>query len=518
MLGLSQRGARRTPSSSPRIVRRRLPRFALLFALVALFVWVMYTPAPASLPEEAEPSPTPLRIPIEVEEELEAFVAPALPPQVASSSPARVDDDPCVPLDEPTHIERPALGSIVEARHDELLARMRTQSDISTSLRDGLSALFRSSDPEPALAQIADAPDRVTHGFDHAAAAALHVAMVALHEERFTVAMRWTRRASTLARHDPAGPVLEAIIALRTDDHHSAREALREAFARDPEEPAVAWALAMRLSHTDELELALRAFDAYLLAFPDDISARRSRTLTERRAAAIAGSARLARRGIVLRAHPSLDTTSADATLTIVDEALTEAARWTGTTRAPELLLIVYRDRDTIRAATCSPSWSGALFDGVIHVDVETLTRSESRRREVLRHESLHAQLHAREGGRRHVAPYWLEEGLAQRFAGEESPAHHRTWAMMARERTWIPLASIAGAFTEIDDNHDARFAYHQSLAMVRYLEAHHGTRAIANAVAAIDRGVPPDALLGVVAPELDGPTLLAFLAQLTPE
>jgi hypothetical protein len=506
------------------IVWRYLPRLALLFALVALLVWVMYTPAPvppASLSEESEPSPTPLPMPIEVEEELEeleAFVAPPLPPQAVSPSPARADDDPCAPLDEPTHIERPALGSIVEARHGELLARVRTQDDASASLRDGFSALFRTSDPEPALAQIASAPDRVVQGFDHAAAAALHVAMVALHEERFTVAMRWARRASTLARHDPAGPVLEAIIALRSDDHHSAGEALREAFAREPEEPAIAWALAMRLSRTDELELALRAFDAYLLAFPSDLGARRQRTLTERRAAAIAGSTRLARRGIVLRAHPSLDATSADGALTIIDEALTEAARWTGTTRAPELLVIVHRNRDAMRAATCSPSWSGALFDGVVHVDAETIARSGARRRDVLRHESLHAQLHARPGGSRHAAPYWLEEGMAQRFTGEESAAHHRSWAMMVREQTWIPLASIAGAFTEIDDSRDAGLAYHQSLAMVRYLEARHGARAIADAVAAIDRGVHPDELLGVVAPELDGRALLAFLAQLSPE
>jgi hypothetical protein len=46
---------------------------------------------------------------------------------------------------------------------------------------------------------------------------------------------------------------------------------------------------------------------------------------------------------------------------------------------------------------------------------------------------------------------------------------------------------------------------------MVRYREATRGERAVAEIVAAADRGVPPAGLLGVIAPELDGARLLAF-------
>ena len=151
------------------------------------------------------------------------------------------------------------------------------------------------------------------------------------------------------------------------------------------------------------------------------------------------------------------------------------------------------------------------MFDGVLHTDRETLAH-ETAARGTLRHEALHAQLHAE---RRTVLPYWLDEGLAQRFAGEEGADHHRSWAMLVRGGMIIPFESVEGPFVEIGDPRDARLAYHQSLAIVRYLEATHGARAIPDAIARADRGVAPDALLREIAPELDRARFLAFLAQL---
>ncbi|UJR82694.1 hypothetical protein [Sandaracinus amylolyticus] len=449
------------------------------------------TVAPPPPPSEPPPMPT-----------------PRARPRVVEGA-----DDPCAPDEEVEAFARPSITQVLEARQSELAARARASAGASAALREGLDRLARGGDVEGAITMIANAPDRLVTGFDHAAAAALHVGIGALSEGRLRDAERWARRASSLSREDPAGPVLEALVALRDDDEARAKDALREAFSRDAEDPAIAWALATRTARSEDVELAMRALEVYLAEYPEDVRARRIRARARQLAIVLRGTTRRVRRGVVLRAPSDLDAAVIDRALATVDDALGEAARWTRTTRATELLVVVHHDATAMRAATCAPTWSGALFDGSLHVDAETLRGPEARARIALRHESLHAQLHARPGGGRR-APYWLDEGMAQRFSGEESPDHHRSWAMMVRSRMWIPMDSIAGSFLEIDDPSDARLAYHQSLAMVRYLESTRGERAIGDAIAEIDRGTSPEELLARLAPELDGARLLAFLAE----
>lgn len=501
--------------ANDRSVRARAGGIAIVLAVLAVLAMVIAR-APResapSAPSAAVPPPAPIVRASVPELEAEPIApAPSPVPPPGSSAPPRAlaSDDPCAPDHDDAPVSRPSMVAVLDARQGELAARFAALGPgASSELREGLRATAAREDPERAIALLTVAPDRAAHGFDHASAAALYVALTAMNEGRAADARRWAARATALDRSDPAGPVLASILADQAADRAASTDALVEAFARDPEDPAIAWQLAMRLARGDSVAPALRALDAYLEWIPEDAAARRMRGRLARRAEAIEGTVSRARRGIVVRAA---DVADADRVLAIVDEALTDAARWTATARPSELLVIVHRDRDSMRRATCAPSWSGAMFDGVLHTDRETLAH-DTVARGTLRHESLHAQLHAE---RRTVLPYWLDEGLAQRFAGEEGPDHHRSWAMLVRGGMIIPFESVEGPFVEIDDPRDARLAYHQSLAIVRYLEARHGAGAIPDAIARADRGVAPEALLGAIAPELDRARFLAFLAEL---
>jgi hypothetical protein len=180
--------------------------------------------------------------------------------------------------------------------------------------------------------------------------------------------------------------------------------------------------------------------------------------------------------------------------------------------------------------AMCGQSWMAAASDGVLHVESELFssTADPQVRTLVLRHETLHAALHDRP----RAVPYWADEGIAQYFApGVDGPPAEALGARLldrraeddlarlVRDRTYVPLASLDGAFLDIDDPDDARLAYHQSLAMIGWLVTVRGERGIAELVARLEAqptNAPrdPAAILGEVAERrFDGEVLLDYLA-----
>ena len=134
--------------------------------------------------------------------------------------------------------------------------------------------------------------------------------------------------------------------------------------------------------------------------------------------------------------------------------------------------------------------------------------------------------------------PYWADEGLAQYFAPAVAGGAtdlratdllgarlvdrraEDDLARLVRDHTYVPLASLDGAFLDIDDPDDARVAYHQSLAMIGWLVSQRGERALAELIARLDAHPPgaprdPALILGEVAGRpFDGEVLLAYLAS----
>lgn len=439
---------------------------------------------------------------------------------LASTRAGSSEIDPCA---EPERIERhDRLDELVNARLSELRDRARLVLDDETTsegLRAALRAvLVRGETSLGAIEPAVAAPDRMADGFDLASNLLLTVA-VRLEGSDPRAAELAIDRAMRVAPRDAVPHVLRAIHRIRARDLVGFRESLGAAFDRDREEPAIAIELAYALSRTAELAAVLDALDAYLAIYPNDPEASHLRARMLRRRDGVGVGARTrAARGVTVIFPSDLRESDALTVLDVVNESLDEAARVLSVPRREELAVLVHRDHEAMLRAMCGQSWTAAAYDGVLHVDRSLLDpheTSDAMRRGVLRHETLHAALHDRPRD----VPYWMDEGIAQHFAGLEDPSVATDLARLVRDRTYVPLASLDGAFLDIDDPADARLAYHQSLAMIEWLIAQRGERGIAELVAAMDAlgpGAPrdPATILGDVARRrFDGDVLLAFLA-----
>lgn len=286
----------------------------------------------------------------------------------------------------------------------------------------------------------------------------------------------------------------------------AAADALRRAAQLVPREPTIALALGRRLASTPDLGGARDALAIYLAARPGDRDAAR---LAARLGTAIEiqdGYGRRDRRGVTVLASRDVD---AESLLALVDTSLDDASRLLGVPRRGSLTVVVYPSRSELLAVSCVPPWSIGLYDGTLRLVADVMTTPDARWR-LVRHESLHAAL-AVAAPR---APTWLHEGSAQYFAGELTPGHRHSYRLMARDRTYIPFASIEGSFLGFDASDDAGLAYHQSRAMIDALVERRGERVIADAVAYLRGAEATSGLVEAIGGGFRGDDLLAYLAR----
>jgi len=145
----------------------------------------------------------------------------------------------------------------------------------------------------------------------------------------------------------------------------------------------------------------------------------------------------------------------------LVAGALEEAAQLTGTERRAELTVVIYPTVDAFRTGAKAPTWAAGLYDGAVRLPPEP--RAElGVALSTLRHEVMHAQLHAAVG----CMPVWLNEGAAMYFAG---PPPAREWLELLRARPPLELAFLEAP--ALDEHAASRVdrIYAQSLAMVLF-------------------------------------------------
>lgn len=410
-------------------------------------------------------------------------------------------------------VPRPNLSNLLAVRAAVLMEQVRHtyhQEIGSPQLRRALAALF-SGHEEAAIAALAMAPDRIQNGFDYAANAALVLGTQALTQGALAQATRYRELAAGLSPRDPLVHVLGALLAEKDHSPIKVEAALRRAHKLAPNEPAVALTLGQHLAETAELDDAIRALSVYLNDAPIDrpIGQLRERLRTQRQLHQ--GLRRFSHAGVTLLWPESkLDEAQASAILEELVDTLGEAATLLEQQRREALLVVIYRERSELLASTCVPQWTDGVFDGVLRLHAASVTDAQ-RRRSILRHEVLHAQL-------RSVpihAPHWFHEGVAQYFAEEEGPSHLASYRLMVEHDTYVPFASLEGSFLVISADQDVNLAYHQSLAMVQMLVKQRGPSALADAVRYLRTEPQPAELwqhmLGTAS---DGPALLAHLTR----
>jgi hypothetical protein len=148
----------------------------------------------------------------------------------------------------------------------------------------------------------------------------------------------------------------------------------------------------------------------------------------------------------------------------LVSGILDEAAAFTGTFRRGSLAVVVYPAGDFVKR-TGVPAWAGGAYDGAVRVPAipnSDLGVSIS----ALRHEVMHAQMHAAVG----CIPAWFNEGAAMYFAGGVPVLE---WLSLLRAHDVLDFTGLQGSgFTEMPADR-ARRMYAFSLAMVLFAIEH---------------------------------------------
>ncbi|MEJ7597172.1 MAG: hypothetical protein WKG01_04615 [Kofleriaceae bacterium] len=162
------------------------------------------------------------------------------------------------------------------------------------------------------------------------------------------------------------------------------------------------------------------------------------------------------------------------------------------------------------KARTHAPGWAAGLYDGAaVHVYLRAGT-DLAVNLATLRHEVMHAQLHAAVG----CGPFWFHEGLASYFAA--APPVGELLAML-REREVYELAALRDPVLLEQAEGQAGKAYAMSLAMVLYLVDASGERAIADLVRTATSAVSRTDPLGLwsrAAPGIDERAVLEALGR----
>lgn len=282
--------------------------------------------------------------------------------------------------------------------------------------------------------------------------------------EAFALALRVEPRNPSLH----VGNGLAAYLLGRMDE---ARRSLSRALALAPATTTASILLGDILYRTNELDAAVRVYEAARVHAPDD--ERLAARLDDARREAAVQSTFFQAQGAhftVLFEGP------ADEALARQALEVLEGAYWrVGTSLLvfpSDTIPVVLYTEQQFRDVTRTPAWAAAAYDGRIRVPVRGALADPAELERVLAHELTHALI-------RSVAPrgvpVWLNEGLAVYF---EATGAEWVTAELARTPERVPFARLAESFDGLSDA-QARLAYAQSAAAVRTLIDTAGTFAV---------------------------------------
>jgi len=260
----------------------------------------------------------------------------------------------------------------------------------------------------------------------------------------------------------PEDPVLlfgAGMSAAMTGRFDEAKDKLRRALAKDPGLTNASLFLGAMLYKEDELDEAIKVYEAAAKLAPDDKQLSESLDRWRKEADVHSGFVERRQDRFSVMFEGRTDTQLA----TRAAEAL-RAAFWKigGELRAfpPDAISVVLYTEQQFRDVTHAPDWTEGIYDGRIRIPVGGALSDPALFDAVLAHELAHAMIAsiAHRG-----VPAWIHEGLAQRFTGADlEAARHRLDANSRR----IPLEQLEESFSKLSRD-DAYLAYAESLVAV---------------------------------------------------
>jgi tetratricopeptide (TPR) repeat protein len=169
------------------------------------------------------------------------------------------------------------------------------------------------------------------------------------------------------------------------------------------------------------------------------------------------------------------DSDTAHNMVTILEEEFSRVAFTLGC-RADERIVTIVQSREAYLKTTGAPGWSGAGYDGKIHIPILDSRQPVSGFRQVFAHELTHACL-------TNIGqwPAWLQEGLAQRLSGEQvRPGIREAIAQLAKEGKLPKLAGLGQSWGNKSPA-EAQFAYGMARAAVDLFYQFHAEFGIRN-------------------------------------
>jgi tetratricopeptide (TPR) repeat protein len=248
-----------------------------------------------------------------------------------------------------------------------------------------------------------------------------------------------------------------------------AETALKRALTLNPGLPAAHKYLGDIYDQKGETETAVRHYETAFKLDPNDVSVK-DRLLSARRAVlAEAGLNRLFSQHFVVKFHRSTGRGIANLVADRLEAVYQSVGKQFSYFPSTRVVVVLYPAEQFQRAAD-GPAWARGLFDGRIHLPVETVVAEDQAA--TLRHEYTHVVVHRLSSGQ---APTWLNEGLA--LYAERGADASGTWArevQQLRSGERPPLAALHRNFVELPVR-EASLAYAESYEATRVLIDRHG-------------------------------------------
>jgi tetratricopeptide (TPR) repeat protein len=238
-----------------------------------------------------------------------------------------------------------------------------------------------------------------------------------------------------------------------------------------------------------DVTAAVRYYDTAFRQDPNHVGVRERLLLARRDEAYEATFDRLFSAHFIVKFHGATDRAVASRVAERLEVAYDEVGKLLGYFPDDPIAVLLHPKRQ-FQAATLSPGWTNALFDGRIHLPIERIApapdgptgEKRGRRHEqwhkvdrLLKHEYAHALVHRLSRGH---APAWLSEGLARYCEGPARPrnglaGNHqtgRTAGQAARE----PLSALHESLLGLPPRAAAQ-AYENSFTATQALIRQHG-------------------------------------------
>jgi tetratricopeptide (TPR) repeat protein len=274
-------------------------------------------------------------------------------------------------------------------------------------------------------------------------------------------------------------------IAEKKKDLASAEKNYAKALELNPEADDVMLSLGIVYYYQERLDDSLALLSKFSERNPSNETARYYIEKIERENPVESGLMKRETGHFVVKYSGSTQTLVGDILLPILEEAYSSVGSRLNYYPNHKVTVILYTDEE-FTAATDSPGWAGAIYDGKIRIPTKGVSGSSNDLKKMVFHEYTHALVFDLAGER---CPTWLNEGLAQYMEDAPvDPADKLVIDYMKQNGKDLPLKGLSEGFTGMPA--DAAYtAYMMSLSATSFLIKKYGESSVKAILAAIKAG-----------------------------